>query len=421
MKSNHRGTVTDNQISVLANRSLQLTGPIFKSCPFCGIEEQNGRGRLQDHIVGHLESLALKSLPPIDDVDDQTTDFNKSKEEDFEMSIKREISPQSDTPDITTFLNAASVSVPEARLAIKSRYYAAEIIATGSEIVPSPKTPSQSGIIYVSQQPEDVDHTIKIQLEKPLPHSTVTIIKCQIVYDPGSDNCVLINRTKDILSVSNLQQINSLEIIPFDNMRIIQPGVWGIKLHGVDDAVDSDFLFQILLRERRYAIAIAQENSPLQDQAIEDSHRSAKRQKINSNPAVDIISHSPSSTTDWNIETKNNITTVNGDIFDLQDGDLAMIHSPISTPAFQKQYFPARYQIKRIGKISDKGATSILRCKHSLGPGELAMKVFQYRNKSPGHLVNSSELWKQEKSMLKKLDHVRFPFHFESLLIYLIT
>ncbi|KAL6899982.1 hypothetical protein GGI43DRAFT_54469 [Trichoderma evansii] len=421
LKSKHRRTVSDNQIAALANRSLQLTGPLFKSCPFCGIEEQSGRGRLQEHIIDHLQSLALKSLPPIDDENEQTNNLNRSQEEDFNTSFRKQIIPQTDTPDITTFLSATSVSVPEARLAIKSRYYTTEMITTGTDIILSGKTPSQGGIIYVSQLPEDVDYTIKIELEEPLPHSVVKIIECQIVYDPGSDNCVFINWTRSILSLSNLRQLNSSKILEVNRMCIIQPGAWGIKLHGVDDATDSGLVFQIWLRERRHAIAIAQENSPLQNQAIEDSHRSAKRQRINASPAVDIIPQGSNSTTDWDIEAKDNIMTVDSDIFDLQDGGLAMIHTPISTPIFQTHHFPAGYQIKRIGKISEKGTTSILRCDHSLIAGGLAMKVLQYKHKSPSSLVQLSELWKQEKSTLKKLDHVRFPFHFKSLLIYLIT
>lgn len=48
---------------MLAERNAQIIGPLFESCPFCGTKES----RLEDHIVGHLRSLALKSLPPCQD------------------------------------------------------------------------------------------------------------------------------------------------------------------------------------------------------------------------------------------------------------------------------------------------------------------------------------------------------------------
>ncbi|EHK42542.1 hypothetical protein TRIATDRAFT_163125, partial [Trichoderma atroviride IMI 206040] len=70
MNEKHGKAINDEQIAVLADRSLQLNGPLFKSCPLCGIEAQDYTGPLEDHIVGHLRSLALKSLPPIHNEDE---------------------------------------------------------------------------------------------------------------------------------------------------------------------------------------------------------------------------------------------------------------------------------------------------------------------------------------------------------------
>lgn len=65
VKSVHRGATSDTQLVVLAERNLQSTGPIFTTCPFCGAGENDPSvGHLEDHVVGHLRSLALKSLPP---------------------------------------------------------------------------------------------------------------------------------------------------------------------------------------------------------------------------------------------------------------------------------------------------------------------------------------------------------------------
>ncbi|KAM0452507.1 hypothetical protein ACHAPV_009542 [Trichoderma viride] len=83
---NHRNAVNDEQIAVLADRSLQPNGPLFKSCPLCGIKKQDCKTRLEDHIVGHLRSLALKSLPPIDDAEEKSPDTEKSQETGHERS-----------------------------------------------------------------------------------------------------------------------------------------------------------------------------------------------------------------------------------------------------------------------------------------------------------------------------------------------
>lgn len=61
MKNRHSGVFTDAQLGVLADQNGRTTGPLFKACPLCG--EEKGNSSLIDHLVGHMRSLALKSLP----------------------------------------------------------------------------------------------------------------------------------------------------------------------------------------------------------------------------------------------------------------------------------------------------------------------------------------------------------------------
>ncbi|KAI0405375.1 hypothetical protein F4802DRAFT_180093 [Xylaria palmicola] len=61
MKTAHAGKFTDAQLGVLANRNGRTAGPMFESCPLCGADEANGN--IEEHLVGHLRFLALKSLP----------------------------------------------------------------------------------------------------------------------------------------------------------------------------------------------------------------------------------------------------------------------------------------------------------------------------------------------------------------------
>ncbi|KAH7469692.1 hypothetical protein FOMA001_g13974 [Fusarium oxysporum f. sp. matthiolae] len=61
MKNSHSGVFTDAQLGVLADQNGRTTGPLFKACPLCG--EEKGSSALIDHLVGHMRSLALKSLP----------------------------------------------------------------------------------------------------------------------------------------------------------------------------------------------------------------------------------------------------------------------------------------------------------------------------------------------------------------------
>lgn len=65
MKTAHRSRLTDAQLRILADKSARTIGQIFKSCPLCGIEETHGS--MEEHVVGHLRLLALKSLPVCED------------------------------------------------------------------------------------------------------------------------------------------------------------------------------------------------------------------------------------------------------------------------------------------------------------------------------------------------------------------
>ena len=70
MRGKHKGAFTDEQIRVLTERNARTIGPMFTSCPLCGAKE--AKGSLEDHIVGHLRSLALKSLPPYYDEEEES-------------------------------------------------------------------------------------------------------------------------------------------------------------------------------------------------------------------------------------------------------------------------------------------------------------------------------------------------------------
>lgn len=67
LKQAHKNTFSDAQLRVLADRNARTIGPLFTSCPFCGFEDTSNGTKIEDHIVGHLRFLALKSLPPYED------------------------------------------------------------------------------------------------------------------------------------------------------------------------------------------------------------------------------------------------------------------------------------------------------------------------------------------------------------------
>jgi len=61
----HKKAYSDAELAMLISRSRKATGPLFTSCPLCGDTTEEVNGKLEQHIAGHLRSLALKSLPPV--------------------------------------------------------------------------------------------------------------------------------------------------------------------------------------------------------------------------------------------------------------------------------------------------------------------------------------------------------------------
>lgn len=74
LKEAHAGAFSDTQILVMAERNARMMGPLFQSCPLCGVTKDHPTvtGRLEDHVVGHLRYLALSSLPYIEEEEQKT-------------------------------------------------------------------------------------------------------------------------------------------------------------------------------------------------------------------------------------------------------------------------------------------------------------------------------------------------------------
>jgi CheY-like chemotaxis protein len=76
MRLAHTGKFSEAQLDVLADRTgARMTGPMFPSCPLCSIRREDlEQVSMENHVVGHLRHLALKSLPAyeesVDDDDD---------------------------------------------------------------------------------------------------------------------------------------------------------------------------------------------------------------------------------------------------------------------------------------------------------------------------------------------------------------
>lgn len=67
MRGVHPGSFTEPQLRAFAERNPRPNGPMFTCCPMCGATEP--ADTMEAHIVHHLRLLAVRSLPPFEDVD----------------------------------------------------------------------------------------------------------------------------------------------------------------------------------------------------------------------------------------------------------------------------------------------------------------------------------------------------------------
>ncbi|UKZ88419.1 uncharacterized protein TrAFT101_004179 [Trichoderma asperellum] len=67
MREVHKINLGENKLLLLANRSARKPAQLFLSCPLCGRNDAEVDGPLEDHITGHLRTLAIKSLPIYED------------------------------------------------------------------------------------------------------------------------------------------------------------------------------------------------------------------------------------------------------------------------------------------------------------------------------------------------------------------
>ncbi|KAF7533010.1 hypothetical protein G7054_g7430 [Neopestalotiopsis clavispora] len=93
-----KSSFNDSQKKLLSEKGIQSNSPLFEHCPLCGATEEQDNvadGDMIAHIVNHLRSIALKSLPPLytDDDEDHAYDENsasrgsRSTIKDFESSL----------------------------------------------------------------------------------------------------------------------------------------------------------------------------------------------------------------------------------------------------------------------------------------------------------------------------------------------
>lgn len=341
---------------------------------------------------------------------------------------------------ITTLLTRALPDVPDARMIVASTRFPDET-NQNSSIIPLSYKAKNRVTFGVVQQAQDVDLILHLPFEND--YTTVgTDVECQIVYNPGSDDCLLVYQTEpqglqlrltNFSSSPNLQ----LSIMP-GGSHFIQPGMWRISVaSGDDDDEDDDddleehHLAELLLLGRQFDVSIHIANYSLETKrGIDDEAEGliSKRQKRNDDFA-ETASVKPINKTTMDQRTVTTATEMNDardptpsssirqisdktnvPLLDLADGETAVVRAfrdrTDRSQSLSAAKGPARYQLRRVKQIATTKSAAVFACKHSTVSGPAVAKVLQYDRDSSYDLKNSVSLWKREKEALEKLKHV---------------
>lgn len=331
------------------------------------------------------------------------------------------------TQRIATLLTRALSEVPDARMIIASTRFPNDT-SQNSSIIPLSYKAMNRVTFGVIQQAQDVDLVLHLPLADAYPASDADI-KCQIVYDPGSDDCHLLNHTKPQLLLTNFSSSSALQVpVRKQGSYLLQPGMWRISIAGADEDPEEYHLAEFWLLGRQFdvSIQIADNSSHtkrgLEDGAEENVNKKQRRnadltetaaiQPINP-PTIEpprpvIAATKRTEARDLPPSSVRKISDKAAvPLLDLKDGDTAVIRAPGNrtnkSPSLSAAIGPATYRLQRIEPIAATSSASVFTCQHSVVPERVVAKVLQYKRDSP-HA--SSSLWKTEKTTLEKLKHV---------------
>ncbi|KAL7917687.1 kinase-like domain-containing protein [Trichoderma austrokoningii] len=308
-------------------------------------------------------------------------------------------------------LEMASHFMPEARLVIRSLYSSKAKEIEDYSIRYPPAKDAYQNIFGVIQSRNHTDFTFQTPLYLHIPKEAPRPVMehrlhFQFIYDPTSDDCLLINKSfgwESFLSVST----SPLKRIEIRGSQLLQPGMWMISVKAQASSQYYTAL-AILIAPRQFSISVYSENISVRSKrAIEGDEGLAKRQRLNdgkSKIAVessDLVDKANKNSFLHNHKPREIYNKTISPILDLTDGEVAAVEVSVAGPANPEN----KYQLQRIKNIVKLQATSVFTCQHSKVAGDVVAKVLRYSSDSIYNLVGISRSWKQEKRALSNLHH----------------
>ncbi|KAL6854085.1 kinase-like domain-containing protein [Trichoderma novae-zelandiae] len=314
-------------------------------------------------------------------------------------------------------LSNAALSLPDARLVIAyTRYSIPEDAQKDSAMVCLRKIPGRGDMFGVVQTSAQADFTISFPycprpIDERSKRSARSQLDCKVLYDPTSDNCLLLNKTNKNIYLTDLNHQATRTCVAPKQGCIVRPGIWTISVDtGERDRFTENRLVEFLLLGRRFTVSIhgVTKPPPSEQAAVDqagDDGRAPKRQKLGDGGTTSRVAKIPDSflkQTKYLSAPRQVVNSTVVPILDLTDGETALIEAP------EINITDARgtYRLLRVKGISRTQAAGVFTCQRSGESETVVVKILCYRN-NPAmfDLKHTLQMWMLEKTILEGLEH----------------
>ncbi|KAL7903696.1 kinase-like domain-containing protein [Trichoderma velutinum] len=325
----------------------------------------------------------------------------------FQYGYRAETIESETATDIAAIFKHTHTRVPNARLIISHRSeFTKGKKMSSSSAISRPKQPlSGRDTFGVIQRTQDADFTIDLLDSE---HSYA--LQCQIMYQPDSDNCLLLNHTDEDIYLTSFNPTVSWRVCPKESFTIITPGALRIslsvpKISALNDCI---FIVDMMLLKKQFDICIPKlDKQAPHRRAINDNGdktKSTKRRKLENGEAENTISQSYLAAFSGSIVPKALHSNAARTLLDLADGETAIISS--LRPNGDKSIttiVESSYQLRRHSKIDETAFSKVFAAWHSEIAKVLVVKIPRYGDTR--HFIFQMKRWRKEKTILEKLNH----------------
>lgn len=255
-------------------------------------------------------------------------------------------------------------------------------------------------MIGVVQRTHDVDFAIHVPIyDSTRDEQSGRVIpfrlKCNIYYDPASDDCLLVNDSLRDLFVAGLSPTSNRALLRCRERRVVSPGMWRISVDSDDKAQHRLVDFLILRRKFSVTIDRATPTGSAKRPISEAEDGTTKRRRLGPDETDEtevLLSITPSPPQRGPFTSVKGLGAASASIstpirkiaragstplLDLSDGEIAVVRT--TSDKAQDGTSPpdqmATYELGRLKNIADNPSTSVFTCQHSLLSENVVVKV----------------------------------------------